>query len=324
MLKCKHITVVVTNSCNMKCKNCYVGQKKEYIDFSMFQRHILSEFINLGGESIGFSGGEPLLFSQINACIKTAAEVGLETSLVTNGILLTKEKAFELKTLGLSRVQISLDVGNREENDNLRQDGGFETVVKQAIPSAIAAGLRTTLVAVPNIYLMQGLKEYLDLAAELGVNAVYFRRRIEMGDNLLSEHTKETYYLFLQELESQKKNYNFPIFSGEPMQSVIRLKKEKRNIDKLFAGCSAGITSLAVQTNGTVYPCTRLPISLGNVRNEGLMSIWQKNSVLCELRLRRINGKCGSCQYKYVCGGCRAATYYQVHDYQGADPMCCI
>lgn len=325
MLKCRHVTIAVTNDCNMQCKGCYVGQKKEYLDFDIFQDKILKEFVEAGGKSIGFSGGEPLLYLHIFSCIKLAKQNGIETSLVTNGILLTKENAKKLKNAGLDRIQISLDAGNPEENDLLRQKGAFQQAVCQAVPAAITAGLWVTLVAIPNMYLQQNLKEYLDLAERLNVHAVYFRRRIDQGSGAVSEEEKQCYYDFLTELENQKKNYRFHIYSGDPMHSLLKLKSRMDlDVKKMFAGCSAGITSLAIQPDGEIYPCTRLPVVLGNVYKESLINIWEESPILRTLRMRDIEGKCGSCSFKYVCGGCRAVAYYQYQNFKQEDPMCCV
>lgn len=325
MLRCRHVTIAVTNDCNMQCKDCYVGQKKEYLDFDKFQNKILKEFMEAGGKSIGFSGGEPLLYPQIFPSIRLAKQNGLETSLVTNGILLTKEKAKKLKDAGLDRIQISLDAGNPEPNDALRQKGAFQLAVCQAVPAAIYAGLRVTLVAVPNTYLLQNLREYLDLAERLKVHAVYFRRRIDQSSGRVSKEEKQCYYGFLEELEKRKENYRFPIYSGDPMQSLVKLKS-RTDLDakKMFAGCSAGITSLAIQPDGDVFPCTRLPVVLGNVYKESLTDIWKESKILQTLRMRDTEGKCGICSFKYVCGGCRAAAYFQYQNFIQEDPMCCV
>ena len=325
MLSCRHVTVAVTNACNMQCKDCYVGQKKEYLDFDVFQHKILKEFAEVGGRSIGFSGGEPLLYPHIFSCIELAKQNGLETSLVTNGILLTAELAKKLKNSGLNRIQISLDAGNSEENDKLRQTGSFQTVVRQAVPAALAAGLRVTLVAVPNPYLLKNLKEYLALAESLNVHAVYFRRRIDHDSRAISEEKKRRYRNFLVELEEQKANYSFRIYSGDPMSAMLKLeKRDGLNVKMMMAGCSAGITSLAIFTDGNVYPCTRLPVALGNVYRESLLKIWQESPILHTLRMRDVEGRCMECSFKYVCGGCRAAAYFQYKNFQREDPMCCV
>jgi len=324
MLKCKHVTVTVTNECNMKCKGCYVKQRNEYFDSIVFKEKIIDELLSIGISSIGFSGGEPLLYSSLEECITVSKESGLVTSLVSNGKAFSEERAKQLKLAGLDRIQFSLDAGDRQVNDMYRENGSFEWVTGHAVPIATKLGIRTTLVAVPNKYLMNNIKEYLDLASELHVSSVYFRRHVDIEGQEPSGEMKRLYTKFLSEIDRLIDLYDYNIYSGDPIYCAIKLQKSNAELKNIFAGCSAGVTSLAIQPNGDINPCTRLPIKLGNAYEDSIIDIWKHNEILEVMRMRDLIGRCGKCPYKFACGGCRADAFYRTHNYAETDTMCNI
>jgi len=87
-------------------------------------------------------------------------------------------------------------------------------------------------------------------------------------------------------------------------------------------GCLAGIRFLFVSRNGDVYPCGYLPIRAGNIREKDFKEIWESSPLLASLRERSLKGKCGVCDYRENCGGCRARAYAQDGDVLGSDPLC--
>ena len=90
-----------------------------------------------------------------------------------------------------------------------------------------------------------------------------------------------------------------------------------------FGGCGAGIGNLAICYDGTVFPCRRLPIGLGNVKDVSLIDIISSRILDCFYdRKEFFKGKCGVCEYRDICGGCRAAAYAFTNDYLNPDPQC--
>jgi len=88
-------------------------------------------------------------------------------------------------------------------------------------------------------------------------------------------------------------------------------------------GCLAGSGIVFVSHKGEVFPCGYLPVRCGNVLEETLSQIWQKSPVLNELaRLDGLKGKCGVCEYRKICGGCRARAYAVSGDYMESEPSC--
>ncbi len=88
-------------------------------------------------------------------------------------------------------------------------------------------------------------------------------------------------------------------------------------------GCLAGLGVLFVSHRGDVYPCGYLPVNCGNILEEALTEIWDKNKDLARMRnAAALEGKCGICGYKLVCGGCRARAFGMTGSYMAEEPFC--
>jgi len=106
------------------------------------------------------------------------------------------------------------------------------------------------------------------------------------------------------------------------MESASISKKAKALAD-FIGGCGAGRFYCAVSPEGNVQPCVFLPITVGNLKTEKLEDIWFNSSVFKDLRDREnLKGRCGRCEFKYVCGGCRARAFAYHNDYLMSDPGC--
>ena len=318
-LKCKHITLLVTNQCDLKCRKCYVDQGAEYFPQEYFEASILEPLKKLGGRSIGFSGGEPLLHPLILQMIERSAGSGLVTSLVTNGMSLDISKIKALEQAGLNRIQISLDGARKDSNDAVRGEGVFEKVTQEVLPLFNHSKIKVTLAATPNPWLLKELDEYISLAVKLNIKYIYFSRCV--NGVMLDEDKRWIYRKFLERILILQEKYTgiLTIMCGDPL---IVLEKNITPNKKMFAGCAAGITSLAVNESGMIMPCTRLPVELGNVLEDGLETIWKEHEVLQKLRFRCLEGRCGGCSYQYLCGGCRADAFFYQGNYLADDPLC--
>jgi radical SAM protein with 4Fe4S-binding SPASM domain len=94
---------------------------------------------------------------------------------------------------------------------------------------------------------------------------------------------------------------------------------------EFIGGCGAGRIYAALEDNGDLEPCVFLPIRVGNVLKQGLKDIWENSKVLKDLRNRdALEGVCGTCPFKYSCGGCRARAYGYYGDYMQSDPGCLL
>jgi len=88
-------------------------------------------------------------------------------------------------------------------------------------------------------------------------------------------------------------------------------------------GCLGGISFCFIGHAGQVQPCGYLELDCGNVRELPFKQIWEESKIFLDLRdYDKLKGKCGICEYKKVCGGCRARAYSLTGDYLGEEPYC--
>lgn len=94
-------------------------------------------------------------------------------------------------------------------------------------------------------------------------------------------------------------------------------------LHSITKGCLAGTAVCFVSHEGEVFPCGYLPVSAGNVRRQHFADIWRNAELFSQLRdPTLLTGKCGRCEYRMVCGGCRARAFHEHADYLAEEPYC--
>jgi radical SAM protein with 4Fe4S-binding SPASM domain len=94
-------------------------------------------------------------------------------------------------------------------------------------------------------------------------------------------------------------------------------------LDAVTRGCLGGVSFCFISHTGQVQPCGYLEVNCGDIKETSLEEIWKNSKVFQSLRnFDRYNGKCGICEYRQVCGGCRARAYEFTGDYLGEEPYC--
>src|SRR5262249_55914477 len=86
--------------------------------------------------------------------------------------------------------------------------------------------------------------------------------------------------------------------------------------------CPCGVQYCRITPDGKLTPCPYLPTAAGDLRNESFSSVWGDSELFRQIRAGKLGGKCGSCEYREMCGGCRARAYAVEGDVLGADPSC--
>jgi radical SAM protein with 4Fe4S-binding SPASM domain len=94
-------------------------------------------------------------------------------------------------------------------------------------------------------------------------------------------------------------------------------------MNAMTKGCLAGTGVVFVSHRGEIFPCGYLPVEAGNIRGQSFEKIWQESPLFADLRdPDLLGGKCGVCEFKRVCSGCRARSYGMTMDYLGEEPFC--
>jgi len=100
-------------------------------------------------------------------------------------------------------------------------------------------------------------------------------------------------------------------------------EEARQAMSSMTKGCLAGTGVCFVSHRGEVFPCGYLPVEAGNIRRQPFREIWENSSLFAELRDPDfLGGKCGLCEFKRVCGGCRARAYGMTASYLEEEPFC--
>jgi len=94
-------------------------------------------------------------------------------------------------------------------------------------------------------------------------------------------------------------------------------------MNAMTKGCLAGTGVAFVSHRGEIFPCGYLPVEAGDIRREPFQKIWERSPLFADLRdPDLLKGKCGLCEFKRICSGCRARSYGMTMDYLGEEPFC--
>lgn len=325
-----------TNDCNLRCLHCYHPHHSQ--DKSLMSLDSVKEMLDDLKETadrwdmiprISISGGEPLKRKDLLEILEYTQEKEILTSLLTNGTLITPEKAGHIHDLGVKIVQVSLD-GKKETHNSIRRREFAYDKALEGIVNSSNAGIDVTVA----MTLMQTNKEEFEDVIQAAINSgakkVGFKTYVpsrNLGANDPQYLTAaEALPVFKKTAElMQKYKEKIIVLNSEVLwrglEPITPEREEAERQNKYLTGCSAGYRALSVLSDGTVYPCRRLPIAIGNIR-EGISEIITGNEVMQNLRdlnQMRTNSSCNRVTY---CRGCRAIAYAVTGDYMAKDPMC--
>ncbi|MEW6068739.1 MAG: radical SAM protein [Nitrospirota bacterium] len=339
----KWIAWEITRRCNLKCIHCRSSSKievKEHPDFSTNEAfRILDDITSYAKPVIVLSGGEPLLRKDVFEIAKYGTNKGLRMCLATNGTLVTDETCEKIKDSGIKIVSLSLDGSKEKIHDDFRnQKGAFAGSInaarlfkKHGIEFIINSSFtKRNQEDIPKIY---------KLAKELGATAWYMfmivptGRGEEIMNELISKEDYEEILDWHYHMEMDEKDMLVrPTCAPHYYRVVLQKSKqegakfERRTLKFSTGGakgCIAGQLISLIDVDGNVLPCSYFPKAAGNIKKQSFKDIWENSELFRELRdFKKYKGKCGSCEYLSVCGGCRARAYSIYGDYLEEEPFC--
>lgn len=342
----------ITHACNLKCKHCYANADDTTIKNELNTdeaKNVIDKLDKASVPIIAFSGGEPLLRSDIFDLSKYAHDKGIYVALATNGTLITKHKAKEMKDAGIEFVQISLDGATADTHDKFRGIKGVYEKTIQGITNVVDEGFFVNISSTATKYNYNEIPKIIDLCKNLNVNWFMLYNFVPTGrgenivENDLSPIEREK---ILKNLWNRIKNdEKINVLSTAPQLARVALQaeigKDKKivpthfanpifsgklmNLAEFIGGCGCGRFYCAIRPNGDIEPCVFFPLTVGNIKNDNFEDVWLNNNVLKELRNKDLlEGNCGECQYRYYCGGCRARAYGYTGNYLSPDPGCIL
>jgi radical SAM protein with 4Fe4S-binding SPASM domain len=344
----------ITRSCNLHCVYCHVDANQEPIEGELSRSEkleLVQQIAEAGTNALMIAGGEPLTAPDLPDMIHEAHQRGLYTVLITNGTLLSRESTLCLKEAGLDYVKVSIDSVSPEIHDVLRGKGCWEKAIA-GVQNAVDASIDTGISITATQANFKEIPKIVPMAKKLGCKRIIIfnfvpsgRGRNEVKLDLDGDKRKKMLHFIIAETRCKILGENpLEISTTAPQAPLVadRILREfsfnqlARGAMNLLPygriqagaaffsrGCSAGITLLSFDPDGSVRPCDMLPFKIGNIREKSLMEIWTKNPVLIRLRNREnIRGWCGHCSIRDICGGCRARAYTYFGDLFGSDPNC--
>jgi heme b synthase len=328
----------ITRSCNLNCIHCRAAAEKGPYEGELSTEECL-QFIN---EVAAFSkpvliltGGEPLLREDIFEIASYGTRKGMRVVVAVNGTLLSVEKARAAKQAGIQRVSISLDGATAEAHDHFRGVIGAFAGAMEGINYLKEAGLAFQINTTVTKRNLGKIEDILQLAIEVGAVAHHIFLLVPTGrgrelahEGVTPEEYEQTLTWFAE--QDSKVPLQLKATCAPQYYRIIhqqgKTKDRKGQGDDLHTftrGCLGGISFCFVSHRGAVQPCGYLEIIGGNIRERPFQEIWEKAEVFQRLRgVNNLKGKCGRCEYRVVCGGCRARAYALHGDYLAEEPLC--
>ncbi len=330
-----------TRRCNLSCVHCRAGALDEHYPNELTTTEgeaLLTDLRGLGQPVIIMTGGEPLLREDIFHLARFGTDLGLRMVMAVNGTLLTPEIAHKLKNAGIQRLSISIDGPDAASHDTFRgQPGAFEGALA-GMAAARAAGLpfqinttitRTNLPWIERIYhLAQNLSA---VAHHIFLLVPTGRGRALTGEIISAREYEDVLHWFAGEkfagppieLKATCAPHFYRILRQEAKERGVKLSFETHGLDAVTKGCLGGQGFAFVSHVGQVQPCGYLELAAGNVKERTFSAIWRDSELFKRLRdADLLKGKCGVCEYRRVCGGCRARAYEVSGDEMAEEPLC--
>ncbi len=321
----------LTGSCNLRCAHCRASASDVRDPNELSAEEIKNTVDNIASfckPVLILTGGEPLLREDIFEIVRYATEKGLRVVVGTNGTLITPQVAEKLLKAGVRRVSISIDCAYAEEHDEFRGvRGAYEEALK-GIEACKKAGLEFQINTTVTKRNLRELEKIYALAQKLGAAAHHIFLLVPTGRGKVIEDEEispEDYEQVLNWMSNAGKEMPMKATCAPHFVRVLRQKGKQggRDLDASASGCMGGTGFAFISRTGEVNPCGYLPVRAGNIREQPFREIWENSKLFKDLRNRKaLKGKCGACEYKFICGGCRARAYAKFGDYMAEEPYC--
>jgi heme b synthase len=257
--------------------------------------------------------------------------------MAVNGLLLDEPTARKLIDHGIQRVSISLDGATVATHDAFRNVPGAYDGAMRGIEAARKAGLPFQINSTITKLNLAEIPDILNLAVELGAAAHHIFLLVPTGrgkeleqQEIPPEEYERTLNWFYEQrekvpiqLKATCAPHYYRILRERAAEEGKQVNFETYGMDAVTRGCLGGVAFCFISHVGTLSPCGYLELNCGNVRVEGFRKAWEESPIFRELRdYSKYEGKCGSCRYLKVCGGCRARAYARTGNYLAEEPYC--
>jgi AdoMet-dependent heme synthase len=332
----------LTRRCPLKCVHCRAKATMDPIhgEFSTDEcKKVLDNVAAFSSPIMILTGGEPLLRDDILEIAEYGNSLGLRMVLATCGTLMTPEMAQNLVDAGIMRISLSIDGATSDTHDKFRGEQGAYEAVMRAIEYAKAVNLPfqiNTTVTKTNLH---EVSDILDLAIEKGAVAFHPFLLVPTGRGELMKDREldpEEYEEALEWIYERSTSspiefkptcapHYYRIFRQKEKAQGRSVTPQTHGMAAMTKGCLGGQGFAFVSNVGELQICGFLDVKCGDLRasNYNFQKNWESNPVFLQIRAQDdYDGRCGYCEYRNVCGGCRARAYAMTENYLGEEPYC--
>jgi AdoMet-dependent heme synthase len=343
----------LTRACQLKCLHCRAEAQyhRDPRELTLEEgKNLIDQIFEMNQPLLVFTGGDPLMRPDVYDIAKYAVDKGLRVSMTPSATpSVTKEAIKKAKEVGLARWAFSLDGPNAEIHDHFRGTrGSFDLTIK-AIQYLHELEIPVQINTVISRYNVHVLDEMVELIEKLKcvLWSVFFLVPTGRGKetDMISPVEHEKVFKWLYET-SKRVPFDIKTTAGQHYRRVVLQEKmrEKKTTDEniryedvLMKGLTGQVDGLGrapkgvndgngflfISHIGDVYPSGLLPIKAGNVRETPLADIYRFSPIFQDLRNPdKYKGKCGVCEFRFVCGGSRSRAYAVTGDYLESEPFC--
>ncbi|MBW2117071.1 MAG: 12,18-didecarboxysiroheme deacetylase [Deltaproteobacteria bacterium] len=339
----------VTRACNLNCIHCYARAVEQKHEKEMTHDQglaVIDDLAAFGAPVILFSGGEPLMRPDLTELARYAVSKGMRAVISTNGTLITREKADELKKIGLSYVGVSID-GMEPVNDRFRgKKGAFKDAmagIKNSQEAGLKVGLRFTINRMnrDEIPYMFDLLEEHDIPRVCFYHLVYAGRGSDMLEQDLDhEETRKVVDVIMDRTKDlhdrgiSKEVLTVDNHADGPYVYLRMLKENNPRAEgvlrllEMNEGNSSGRGIGCISWDGAVHADQFWRhYSFGNVLERPFSEIWSdlSNPLMAQLKDKKkhVKGRCAKCKWLDVCAGnFRVRAEAVTGDIWAEDPAC--
>ncbi len=327
-------------ACDLACRHCRASAMphRHPLELNTAEAKALLDGIRqeFGDPLMVFTGGDPLKRPDILELLRHSAAIGLRTTITPSATPLLDDAAVErIRACGVSRMALSVDGPDAASHDDFRQvAGSFERTIR-ALRHAARIGLETQINTTVTRYNHRRLEEIAALVERERARlwSVFFlivTGRAERRDDLTAEDYERVFeFLYRVSLRAP-----FDIKTTEA-QHYRRFLAQKKKVSRMAppapaagaiarqAGIYDGMGFVFLSHSGEIYPSGFLELSAGNVRQVPLAVAYRHSELFRTLRdTSRLEGKCGACEYRNLCGGSRSRAYALTGNMLASDPRC--
>lgn len=322
----------ITLACCFSCKYCgSAGGRARENELSTAEcLDVADQLKELGCRRVSMIGGEVFMRRDWKQIVKRLTDNGIRVNIITNGFLFREEQIKDLKDVRIESISISID-GPKAVHDKYRQEGSFDRAAL-AMETLLSSGIPVSVISTLNGENVKYLEEMFKFLRKYSIYAWQLQACSPMGNAA----TGGIDYRFdMQEVINfvTSHMYEAPFAMGVADNIGYFTEAEgsiRGNLSgsAFFRGCSAGITSIGIDSVGNVRGCESMydpAFTEGNLRTESLKEIWEDPDRFAYNRKfspEMLTGKCAECELGQFCGGgCRSYNYF-VHGKLHESPFC--